>query len=153
MVRDRTRAEHLAERGYEVHEGNILQPWTLQGAGAGVDIAYYLIHSMGRGGSGDYERRDREGAEAFARMARAEGVGRVVYLGGLGEKPKSRHLKTATRRPRRSRWRDFGFSPRPPRYTTRSTPSARAMRANASRPRGRAAPSPPLPPRPIEWIR
>jgi uncharacterized protein YbjT (DUF2867 family) len=94
MVRDRTRAEHLAERGFELHEGNILQPWSLQGAGTGVDIAYYLIHSMGRGGSGDYERRDREGAEAFARMAREEGVGRVVYLGGLGEKPKSRHLRS-----------------------------------------------------------
>ena len=35
MVRDRGRAQHLADRGYELHEGNILQPWTLQGAGRG----------------------------------------------------------------------------------------------------------------------
>src|SRR6476619_1274940 len=61
MVRDRERALQLAERGYEVHEGNVLQPWSLQGAGTGVDIAYYLIHSMGRGVSGDWEQRDRAG--------------------------------------------------------------------------------------------
>src|SRR3954470_8585608 len=94
MVRDRGRASHLADLGYELHEGNILQPWTLQGAAQGVDVAYYLIHSMGRGVSGDWEQRDREGAWAFARMARAEGAKRVIYLGGLGEKPKSRHLRS-----------------------------------------------------------
>src|SRR4051812_38244031 len=94
MVRDRTRAGHLAERGYELHEGNVLQPWSLQGAGTGIDVAYYLIHSMGRGVTGDWEQRDRDGAEAFAQMAKAEGVKRVVYLGGLGEKPKSRHLRS-----------------------------------------------------------
>ena len=62
-------------------------PETLRGAGRGVDVAYYLVHSMGRGGRGDFAERERAGAEAFARMARAEGVERVVYLGGLGDRP------------------------------------------------------------------
>ena len=49
LVRDRSRAPHLQRAGCEVREGNVLQPWSLQGAGAGVDVAYYLVHSMGRG--------------------------------------------------------------------------------------------------------
>ena len=94
LVRDRRRAADLERLGCEVREGNVLQPWSLQGAGTGVDIAYYLVHSMGRGGSDDYKQQDREGAQAFAQMARREGIGRVVYLGGLGDNPRSDHLRS-----------------------------------------------------------
>jgi hypothetical protein len=61
-------------------------PSTLAGAGRDLDVAYYLIHSMGRGGEGDFAERDR-GAPAsnFARTASAESIGRVCYLGGLGD--------------------------------------------------------------------
>ncbi len=94
MVRDRRRAEHLQELGCEVREGNVLQPWSMHGVGTGIDVAYYLVHSMGRGREGDYRSKDREGASAFARMARREGIDRVVYLGGLGENPRSEHLRS-----------------------------------------------------------
>jgi uncharacterized protein YbjT (DUF2867 family) len=93
LVRDRMRARDLEELG-EVREGNVLLPWSLQGAGTGVDAAYYLVHSMGRGAGGDYRAKDREGASAFAQMARREGIERVVYLGGLGDQPKSDHLRS-----------------------------------------------------------
>lgn len=46
----------------------------------GVDVAYYLIHALGTRG---FERTDREMARTFAAAARAEGTGRLVYLGGL----------------------------------------------------------------------
>jgi uncharacterized protein YbjT (DUF2867 family) len=60
-----------------------------------VDVAYYLIHSMGRGADGEFEERERKAAHAFADMARDEGVGRVVYLGGLGgEDSQSPHLRS-----------------------------------------------------------
>jgi uncharacterized protein YbjT (DUF2867 family) len=49
----------------------------------GVETAYYLIHSMGRGGGGDFAARDRRAAETFGRAAAAAGVRRIVYLGGL----------------------------------------------------------------------
>ncbi len=52
---------------------------------------------MGRGGGGDFEERERRGARNFAEMARREGIGRVVYLGGLGERPRSRHLRSRQR--------------------------------------------------------
>ena len=94
LVRDRARAAHLAELGCEIHEGNVLDAESLKGAGAGVDVAYYLVHSMGRGRAGDYRAKDTEAAGNFARMARAEGVGRIVYLGGLGDQPRSEHLRS-----------------------------------------------------------
>lgn len=96
MVRDRDRpaARALAERGLALHEGDVLDPDSLRGAGDGVDVAYYLVHSMGRGSGGDFEEQEREAAAAFGRMAREEGVGQVVYLGGLGDRPKSKHLRS-----------------------------------------------------------
>jgi uncharacterized protein YbjT (DUF2867 family) len=59
-----------------------------------VDVAYYLVHSMGRGGDDSFEARERKAARAFAEMAREEGVERVVYLGGLGDPSASRHLRS-----------------------------------------------------------
>ena len=94
LVRDRARASALADAGHDLHEGDVLRPETLAGAGRDVDVAYYLVHSMGRGGSGDFAARERKAARAFADMARAEGVGRVVYLGGLGDQPASEHLRS-----------------------------------------------------------
>jgi uncharacterized protein YbjT (DUF2867 family) len=96
MVRDATseRARALADAGHELHEADVLDPESLTGAGRDVDIAYYLIHSMGRGGDGDFEERERRSARAFAEMARDEGVGRIAYLGGLGDQPGSRHLRS-----------------------------------------------------------
>jgi uncharacterized protein YbjT (DUF2867 family) len=93
LVRDRSRARDLERRGFEVHEGDVLRPQTLEEAGRDVEVAYYLIHAMGRGARGDFAAREHAGAEAFAQMALREGVARVIYLGGLGE-PHSRHLRS-----------------------------------------------------------
>ena len=90
LVRDRARAAHLR---HELHEGDALDEASLRGAGRGVSVAYYLIHGMGRGGGAEFAAREQLAARNFARMARAEGVERVVYLGGLGE-PRSRHLRS-----------------------------------------------------------
>lgn len=77
----------------EVVRGDVLEPDTLGPALEGVDLAYYLVHSMGRGSDGDFVERDRRGATNFAEAARDAGVGRIVYLGGLGE-GKSDHLRS-----------------------------------------------------------
>lgn len=94
LVRDRSRAGSLERAGIELHEGDVTQADSLRGAGAGVDVAYYLVHGMGRGGDGDFAEREREAARNFAQMARAEGVERVIYLGGLGDQPGSKHLRS-----------------------------------------------------------
>jgi uncharacterized protein YbjT (DUF2867 family) len=94
LVRDRGRAEQLEAAGFELHEGDVLDPQTLRGAGEDVDVTYYLIHSMGRGAGGDFAARERHAAQAFASMAREHSVGRVIYLGGLGDEPGSQHLRS-----------------------------------------------------------
>jgi uncharacterized protein YbjT (DUF2867 family) len=67
----------------EVATGDVLRPTGLADAMAGVAVAYYLIHSMA-GGKGFHER-DVAAARGFAGAAADAGVGRIVYLGGLGD--------------------------------------------------------------------
>jgi uncharacterized protein YbjT (DUF2867 family) len=94
LVRDRGRAERLQAAGHELHEGDVLAADSLRGAGRGVSTAYYLVHSMGRGsGREGFAERERSAAANFARMAKAEGVERIVYLGGLGGED-SEHLRS-----------------------------------------------------------
>lgn len=50
----------------------------------GCSAAYYLVHSMISAGR-DYAARDLQLARTFATAARQAGVGRILYLGGLGE--------------------------------------------------------------------
>jgi uncharacterized protein YbjT (DUF2867 family) len=71
----------------EVVEGDLSDPATLPAAFEGVDVAYFLVHSLGQR---DFERIDREAAHNFATAAKAAGVSRIVYLGGP-EPPADEH--------------------------------------------------------------
>jgi len=72
--------------------GDVLEPDTLPAAFAGCDAAFYLIHSMD-GTDEDFDERDRRAAHNFAVAAGEASLGRIVYLGGLGEgEDLSRHL-------------------------------------------------------------
>ncbi|MCG3149775.1 MAG: hypothetical protein PCFJNLEI_03240 [Verrucomicrobiae bacterium] len=66
----------------EVARGDVLDAASLGPALRGVEVAYYLVHSMGS--TGNFEEQDRQAARNFAAAARAAGVRRIVYLGGLG---------------------------------------------------------------------
>lgn len=78
--------EHLGGRtgrGTEVVAGDVLDSASLSGALEGIDLAYFLIHSLGdRSG---FEASEVQGARNFAAAAARAGVGRIVYLGGLGK--------------------------------------------------------------------
>ncbi len=79
------RPEYLVPRvaeSTEVVQGDVLDESSLRAALQGIDAAYYLVHSMGD--SGDFAEREHAGARNFARAARAAGVRRIIYLGGLG---------------------------------------------------------------------
>ena len=78
----------------EVSTIDVLNPVGLAEALSGVDVAYYLIHSMAKGRG--YRARDLAAASAFGRAAHLAGVRRLIYLGGLGD-PRadlSRHLRS-----------------------------------------------------------
>jgi uncharacterized protein YbjT (DUF2867 family) len=62
----------------------------------GVELAYYLVHSMAE--KGEFARRDLHHARAFGRAARAAGVDRVVYLSGLGDEREGLSEHLASRR-------------------------------------------------------
>src|SRR6478736_7720114 len=78
----------------EIVAGDLLDPASLDRALAGIDVAYYLVHSMGA--HGDYRDIDRTAARNFGEAARRAGVRRIVYLGGLAtsDEPLSKHLKS-----------------------------------------------------------
>lgn len=65
----------------EVVEGDATEDSDVAQALEGVDVAYYLLHSMD--GAGSFEERDRELARTFASAAEQARVGRIVYLSGL----------------------------------------------------------------------
>ncbi len=65
----------------EVFRSDLSDYTTLVEALRGVDAAYYLVHAMGS--PVDFENEDRRLADIFSRAARAAGVGRIIYLGGL----------------------------------------------------------------------
>jgi len=65
----------------QVVEGDASSAADCRRALDGVDVAYYLLHSMD--GRGDFAERDRSMAGTFASAAADAGTGRLVYLGGL----------------------------------------------------------------------
>ena len=90
------RPEYLASQvdsDVEVVQGDVLDRASLERALDGVDAAYYLVHSMG---GKDFEATDRQAARYFGGAALQQGVGRIIYLGGLGsdEEALSPHLRS-----------------------------------------------------------
>ncbi|MDQ3158030.1 MAG: SDR family oxidoreductase [Actinomycetota bacterium] len=95
MVRDerKARAHNWSER-VEIAIGDATDSPQVAEALTGIDVAYFLLHSIGTGD--DFARTERQIAETFASAARSCGVQRIVYLGGMqpeGEEL-SEHLRS-----------------------------------------------------------
>ncbi|MGW4371372.1 NAD(P)H-binding protein [Nocardia takedensis] len=73
--------------------GDVGDPDSLRAAPADCEAAYYLVHSLA---TEDFRRRDAEAARNFGAAAAEAGVGRIVYLGGLGDDADhlSEHLRS-----------------------------------------------------------
>jgi uncharacterized protein YbjT (DUF2867 family) len=72
-----------AAAGVEVVSADALDGPAVRRSLEGVDVAYYLVHTLGAGTG--YAQRDREAAQLFGRAAEQSGVRRIIYLGGLGD--------------------------------------------------------------------
>jgi len=67
--------------GVDCRDADMLKAETLGRACEGMDVAFYLVHSMGAGD--DFRARDRIAAQNFGEAAKAAGITRIIYLGGL----------------------------------------------------------------------
>ncbi len=93
LVRDPARAALPA--AVRVVRGDVLTGEGLAQALDGAHVAHYLVHSMGRGAGSDFAAQDRLAATTFAAAARAAGLPRLIYLGGLqAPGPGSAHLRS-----------------------------------------------------------
>jgi uncharacterized protein YbjT (DUF2867 family) len=101
LLRDGHDVNGLARRphpdgmhGIPVVPGDVVTGRGLDAALDGIDVAYFLVHSMESGADSAFAVQERAAAENFARAARAGGVGRIVYLGGPvpADAPASPHL-------------------------------------------------------------
>ncbi len=81
------RAPEIA--GAEGRSIDVADEMALQGALAGCETAFYLVHSLS---AENFRARDHQLAMAFGRAAAVAGLRRIVYLGGLGHDPESEHL-------------------------------------------------------------
>lgn len=91
LVRNKNKVRESVRNKVEIIEGDTFKTDSLAKATKGIDIAYYLIHSMGAGK--DYDKLDRQSAENFRDACIQSGVQRIIYLGGLGVKESaSKHL-------------------------------------------------------------
>lgn len=91
LVRNRNKVQVSIADQVDIREGSTFNKESLLAALAGVDTAFYLIHSMGA--SNDYRNMDRVSAENFRDACIDAGVRRIIYLGGLGVKESaSEHL-------------------------------------------------------------
>jgi uncharacterized protein YbjT (DUF2867 family) len=68
--------------GVEMLRGDAITGQGLEPALEGIDVAYYLIHSMEPSSDGAFDLREREAARNFARATQAAGTPRLIYLGG-----------------------------------------------------------------------
>jgi uncharacterized protein YbjT (DUF2867 family) len=78
LARDPSRAKV----SFPVAAGDVVGGSGLDDALDGIDVAYFLIHSMEPASDGAFSARERRAAENFARAAAEAGVRRIVYLGG-----------------------------------------------------------------------
>jgi uncharacterized protein YbjT (DUF2867 family) len=90
-VRNKKAFNSTSKNKIEIYEGDTFNKAKLEQALKGVDIAYYLVHSLS---SKDYKNLDRISAQNFIDACAKCGVKRVIYLGGLGIKDEntSKHL-------------------------------------------------------------
>jgi uncharacterized protein YbjT (DUF2867 family) len=94
VTRDLRRLDGRRWSGVEIVEGDLVDENDACQALNGIDVSYYLVHSMASGQA--FPERDRRIAHTFALAARRTGVKRIVYLGGLGDSDEisSEHLSS-----------------------------------------------------------
>jgi uncharacterized protein YbjT (DUF2867 family) len=106
MVRSTKSQVSICEENTRMVVADALQPASLAGVMEGIDVAYYLIHSMSA--PGDFDQRDCRAAQHFAVAALESGVSRIIYLGGLASTTSRISLHLQSRHATGEVLREFG---------------------------------------------
>jgi len=97
LVRSSEKCSRWSDSGVEVVIGDVLDRSSLVHPVKGTRAVYYLVHAMGPqpAARGSLEELERQGIANLIAVCHAEGVSRVIYLGGLAEAPdaQSAHLR------------------------------------------------------------
>jgi uncharacterized protein YbjT (DUF2867 family) len=101
LARSPARAERIVPKGAETEivRGDLMDEKSLEDALRGIHSCFYLVHSMGGRSiarNTEFAEKDKEAARNFTGAADRQGLQRVIYLGGLGEKGNdlSEHLRS-----------------------------------------------------------
>lgn len=90
------RTEYLKNKigsATELIQGDLLSEASIEKAMKGIEVAYYLVHSMGT--KGVFEEEERQSAFNFSSAAKKAGIKKIIYLGGLSHSQElSAHLKS-----------------------------------------------------------
>jgi uncharacterized protein YbjT (DUF2867 family) len=93
FVRNEKKVGKYTKSKVEIVEGDTFNKEALARAVQDIDVAYYLIHSLGAGKN--FEKLEQLSAENFREACIEAGVERIIYLGGLGTKETaSKHLRS-----------------------------------------------------------
>jgi uncharacterized protein YbjT (DUF2867 family) len=106
LARDPERLRPRAAASTEIVRGDCLDERSLDAALAGVETAFYLVHSMTT--RRDFAEADHRAAEQFGRAAAKAGVRRIIYLGGLGDTAEALSPHLRSRNETGERLRAFG---------------------------------------------
>ena len=82
-IRGLSRRSLAGPSGVEITQGDVVSGEGLAAALDGIEVAYYLVHSMEPSRDGAFQAREHRAAHNFVRAARRAGVRRIVYLGGI----------------------------------------------------------------------
>ncbi len=95
LVREESAQKLQANDKTKIRIGDLLDEESLSSVFEGIDIVFYLVHSLDK--EHDFEESEKRAAQNFVKAARKAGVKRIIYLGALGnpnEKNLSPHLKS-----------------------------------------------------------
>lgn len=96
FVRDEKKvAQYSWAKSVEIAVGNVTDFEATSRALQGVDVAFYLLHSINS--STQFDQVEKEMASTFAKAAAENKVSQIIYLGGIANDSKtSRHLQSRT---------------------------------------------------------
>ncbi len=95
LVREESLTKLPQNKKAIIRYGDLLDPLSLPSAFEGIDIVFYLVHSLDK--KRDFEQSEKRAAQNFVKAAQKAGVKRIIYLGALGnseENALSPHLKS-----------------------------------------------------------